>query len=470
MADGGDTPITTYRPPGPVAAAFLRSDAFVRGLMGPYGSGKSTACIIDILRRARSQAKGPDGKRKTRWAIIRNTYPELQTTTIKTWHQWIPPTIGRWVDSGPPRHLIQDGEIDMEVMFLALDRPDDLSKLLSLELTGAWINEAREIPKAVLDGLTGRVGRFPSVLMGGCTWSGVMLDTNPPDNDHWYYRLAEETKPEGFLFFRQPSGLSEKAENVANLPKDYYKRQLAGKTDDWVKVYVHAEYGFTQDGKPVYPDYRDSLHCADVAWAPGLPLHVGLDFGLTPAAVIGQRTALGQWRWLSEVVTEDMGAMRLARLLKTHIAERYPQALIGSVTGDPAGTQRAATDEQTVYDILRSQGIEARPAPTNSPAIRRDAVAEALRRLIDGQPGLLISPACKVLRKAMAGGYCLKRVNVSGEERYRDEPDKNRFSHVADAAQYLMLGAGEGRAFSVASNILVRQPVMLESGFGGFSL
>ena len=41
-------------------------------------------------------------------------------------------------------------DLDLEVIFLALDRPEDVKKLLSLELTGIWINEAREIPKVLL--------------------------------------------------------------------------------------------------------------------------------------------------------------------------------------------------------------------------------------------------------------------------------------------------------------------------------
>ncbi len=68
----------------------------------------------------------------------------------------------------------------------------------------------------------------------------------------------------------------------------------------------------------------------------------------------------------------------------------------------------------------------------------------ALNRLVDGRPGLLISPKCKITRKGMAGGYHYKRVQVVGDERYHDKPNKNRFSHPCDAAQYMMLGAGEG--------------------------
>jgi hypothetical protein len=434
-----------YKPPGRTVSAFLKDDSFFRGLMGPFGSGKSTACIMDILRRSAMQAPGPDGTRRTRWAIIRNTYPELRTTTIKSWHQWIPPQIGRWVDAGPPTHHIVEGGLDMEVLFIALDRPDDIAKLLSMELTGAWINEAREVPKAVLDGLTGRVGRFPSVMLGGCSWSGILADTNPPDSDHWWYRLAEEERPQGWAFFKQPGGREPDAENIANLPTDYYARQVAGKDEDWIRVYVDGQYGFVRDGKPVYPEFRDSLHAKDFELQPHWGIHIGIDFGLTPAAVFGQRSPMGQWRWHSELVTEDMGATRFAEQLRRVMAERYPGMAVASITGDPAGEGRAQTDERTPFQILRAANIEAVPAPTNDFTKRRESVAVALGRLIDGEPGLIVHPNCRMLRKAMAGGYQYKRVQVSGEERFRDAPDKNMYSHVAEAGQYMLVGAGEAK-------------------------
>lgn len=453
-----------YKPPGPVSRSFLASDAFFRGIMGPFGSGKSTVCIMEILKRAKQQAIAPDGKRYSRWAVIRNTYPELKTTTIKSWHQWVPQTLGRWVDTGPPMHHIAEGDIDLEVIFVSLDRPDDIAKLLGMELTGAWVDEAREIPKAVIDGLTGRVGRYPSAALGGCSWSGIVCSTNPPDNDHWWYKLAEEKRPEGFEFFRQPGGLDDNAENLdwlnqtpetLELPigsdarraqgRGYYLRQVSGKEPDWVSVYVHGNYGFVRDGKPIYPEYRDVIHAQTFDLIKGLPIYIGIDFGLTPAAVFGQRTAMGQWRWHSELVTEDMGAVRFAQLVRNHMAERYQGFSFASVTGDPAGDTRAQTDETTPFQILRAAGIPAHPAPTNDFIKRREAVAVCLGRIIDGQPGLMVHPQCNVLRKGMAGGYNYKRLQVTGEERYRDVPDKNLYSHVCEAAQYMMLGGGEAR-------------------------
>ena len=144
---------------------FLQDKSFVRGLMGPVGSGKSYACAAEIMLKAVQQVASPkDGIKYSRFVVVRNSYPELRTTTIKTWQELFPENIWgpfRW--SPPLTHHIKlpsrDGApgIDCEVIFLALDQPKDVRKLLSMELTGAWVNEARELPKAVIDGLTHRV-------------------------------------------------------------------------------------------------------------------------------------------------------------------------------------------------------------------------------------------------------------------------------------------------------------------------
>ena len=115
------------------------------------------------------------------------------------------------------------------------------------------------------------------------------------------------------------------------------------------------------------------------------------------------------------------------------------------ITGDPAGDVRAQTDEVTPFQILRKAAIPAQPAATNDFIKRRESVAGALSRLIDGALGLIVHPQCAVLRKAMAGGYALKRVQVGGAAKYRDMPDKNDYSHVAESLQYLLVGGGDAR-------------------------
>ena len=462
-----------YYPPGSVAQAFLNSDAFIRGIRGPIGSGKSVACCMEIMARAMEQEPNAQGIRRSRWAVVRNTYPELKTTTIKTWHEWFPSNVGKWQTEGPPTHWFKHNDLDLEVMFIALDRPDDVKKLLSLELTGAWINEAREIPKAILDGLTGRVGRFPPKSDGGPSWRGIIMDTNSPDTDHWWYVLAERDittdrhrqiiesiddaearmRDKGLLepgqplieFFHQPSAESPEAENLENLEDGYYERASVGKDAEWVKVYIRGDYGFISDGRPVYPEYRDNVHCQECGFIPALTLHVGLDFGLTPAAIFGQRLLDGRWQVIDELVTEDMGALRFGELLNSHLNENYAGATV-IITGDPAGEQRAQTDESTPFQLLKTTGVDARPANTNDFTLRREAVAKPLSRMIDGKPGMIVSPKCSTLRKGLAGGYAYRRLQVVGQERYKDVPDKgSKYSHPCDAQQYMMLGAGEGQ-------------------------
>ncbi|MDA1100429.1 MAG: TerL [Proteobacteria bacterium] len=446
-----------YRPAGPTLARFHRRDSFVRILLGPLGSAKSTACCAEIWRRASQQAAGGDGIRRSRWLVVRNTYPELITTTIATWREMFGDGFGSFTWGHPPRHRIDvaldDGSrVRAEVIFMAMDSGDAAKKLLSLEITGLWLNELKELPKAVLDMGTGRVGRYPARRAGGPGWFGIICDSNMPDEDHWLYRLAEEDRPAGWAFFRQPGGVTKNAdgwavnpgaENSRNLPPDYYRNQLAGKSEDWIKVYLAGEYGFAFDGRAVFPEFIDRLHVQAFEIAGG-EAAMGVDFGLTPAAVFGQRDTRGRWLIFDELVTEEMGAVRFAELVGERLRGPYGH-LAFQAWGDPAGEQRSQVDERTPFQVMQARDIPIRPAPSNDAVIRREAAAGLLTRLIDGLPALWIHPRCKRLRKALAGGYCYRRVMVAGDERYRDVPDKNRHSHVAEALEYLLVGAGAGR-------------------------
>ena len=464
-----------YEVDGDVAATFFQSEAFVRGLRGPVGSGKSVACCVEVFRRALAQEKSSrDNLRKTRWAVIRNTQPELKTTTIKTWLDWFPEhAYGKMNWSPPFTHYIRRCEIDAEIIFLALDKAGDVKKLLSLELTGAFINEAREIPKSVLDAVTMRVGRYPSQRDGGPTWSGVIMDTNAPDEDHWWAimsgdvappewmaeeEIAQLVKPKDWAFFSQPGamtpvktegrilGYSMNAarENQRGIAEEYYQRMIAGKTNGWIDVYVCNHYGTLSDGKPVYPAFDRALHVSPRPLLPfaGHDIYVGIDFGLTPAAVFGQKVR-GRWLVLREIVTTDMGMVRFATLLRGVAAQLGGHL---SLWGDPTGDNRVGTDESTPFRVLKQNGFVVRPTATNDPSLRIEAVEGPLTRLVEKQPGILVDPVCKHLIAGFEGGYHYKRLQVSGNERFEDRPNKNRFSHVHDALQYMMLGGGEGRA------------------------
>ncbi len=430
----------------PTIADFHLCEKFVRGIRGPIGSGKSVGCCMEIVRRSLQQKAGIDGISRSRWAVIRNTYPELISTTIKTWTDWLKPTIfGDVVYHAPITHDIAlDSTHRLEVIFLALDKEKDIKKLLSLELTGVWINEAKEVPKAVLDMATGRVGRYPAERDGGPTWFGVIMDTNSPDDDHWWYNLAEEIKPHNYQFFVQPSGLSAQAENLPNLPRDYYINQIPGKMQEWIDVFINGKYGSVEDGKPVYPEWNHLAHVSQEALGVyrGRPLIVGIDFGLTPAAAICQISSRGQFRILKELVTEDMGIKRFISDVLTPTLKSEFQEMEVVVYGDPAGNQRAQTDERTCFDELVSAGYRTYAAPSNAFAARRESVAEFLLKYADKQPGMIVDPSCKYIIKGFNGRYRYRRMQVAGTARYTESPEKNIYSHVHDGLQYACLSSG----------------------------
>ena len=187
---------------------------------------------------------------------------------------------------------------------------------------------------------------------------------------------------------------------------------------------------------PVYKYFRPDYHMGreKIRYTSNgvRPIVIGMDLGLTPAAVIGQQDPRGRALILGECVSYDMGIQRFVRtMLKPLIYERFGGAPILIVV-DPAGIQRAQTDERSAVDIIKAEGLKVIPAKTNNVSARINAVDEFLMRQVDGDPAFIVDPSCTQLKAAMMGGY---RYKPKGDM----DIDKNKHSHVAEALQYLML-------------------------------
>jgi hypothetical protein len=393
------------------------------------------------------------------------------STTLKDFLEvFTEPEMGRMVKGSmePPtfhgNFRMSDGTLcKPEFVFIALDRDQHIKKLRGMQATGFWFNEVKELLKSIVDMADARIGRYPTVVAGGvpCTWHGVMADTNACDTDHWYYRLAEEDHPKGWKFFRQPGGVlktddidgrgrivwrpNSKAENLANLPPGYYGNLLSAKDDDWISVNLWNEYGFHVDGKPVHPGYVDSVHCLHTM--PELDikdLRIGIDFGRTPAAaIVAYDPVFARHYCIDEFAVEDMSASIFGPELKLYLEREYP-GVPAMGWGDPAGSARGQATEDKAIDIINAAGIPCQPASSNDVTLRRTAISRPLREnCIDGRPRLLISPKARMIRKGLQGGFCYRRMAVSGSERYTDEPDKNMYSHPVEALEYVLMSTGE---------------------------
>ena len=439
----------------PTLSRFHHADGLVRLVMGSIGSGKSVGMCAELVRLAQTQQPNSAGVRKTRFAVVRNTIKELKNTTIKTWLDWYG-HLGtmRWTDLV---FNMSFNDVECEILFMGLDRPDQLSALLSLELSAAWINEAREVNEDTVQMVISRLGRYPAVKDGvSCTRPCLIMDTNPPDQDHFMFRIFEIEKPEGWQIFKQPSPLLQdgtinpEAENIENLPDGYYTTMMSGKSDDWLRVYRDGQYGFVQDGKPVYPEYNDSLHCIP-EFEPDTrrPLICGGDNGRTSAVVIGQEDNMGRFVIFDEIVSDDIGSMEFGELVADYF-KRYYEGFKHTIWLDPAAGSRGQVTDHTQYQVWKNLGLSVQLAPTNKPDVVIEAVRAKLNKLRAGLPSLLITGQAQQLRKGFSGGYHYRRVMVSGNK-YADKPDKNKYSHVCDAMAYAINGMGAGTELLTSS-------------------
>lgn len=448
---------------------FHDSTDFVNLIMGPYGSGKSTLCVNHIVRSACAMPVWSAGRRRSRWAIVRNTSGELHSTTLQTWLTWFG-ELGDIRKRQKPlltyEHTFNDGlgVVELELIFIALDREEDLRKIKSLEVTGAYINELSEVPQGALSHFKGRVNhRYPSrAFCDEPYWSGIIADTNPPDVDHWIYKDFEIKTLASYKIYHQPPGLIKNEEgawyqnpycdNANNLAHDYYTKLAEGQTEDFVKVYCLGEYGSVGFGKKVYPEYNDDIHSVPkIAAIQGEPIHLGWDFGLTPACIVVQVSPRGQLRILKEYTSEDMGIRTFAKNIVTPSLQRdFPYNKIGMSYADPSGVAGDdIMEELSCIGELNSLGINTNPARSNELEPRIGAVRLFLNTMIDGQPAYLLSrEGCPMLRRGKTKDYIYKRIKTGGEERYKEIPHKNMASHIADAEQYIAMEFAADRILS----------------------
>ncbi len=464
------------QPQGEVLQNYFDSNKRVQVIRGPLGSGKTIQTCVKIPEIMRRQAPNREGVRLTRWIAARNTYGELFTTTIRDWLECNAylgdPSIGDKKDGfnqggrKPPIHTLkfklEDGTtVQSEMWFISFDRPDHVKKARGLQLTGVWLNELKEHNKDVVDMLDLRHGRYPSKKEGvEPTWHGMLCDTNSPDEDHWLYDIAEVQKPEDWGFFNQAGGvmkvndkwaINPNAENLGNLPANYYLKGMQGKSDDWIKVNLANEYGYVSTGKPVHPRYIDSIHCIDKPdWKPSLSYSIvlGFDFGRDPSCILMQEDNFGSYYAFDEFLANGMSANSFAPELAKFLKKNYSgYKFIGY--GDPAGGQGNQSTDRTPFDILLKHDISAFPTEaSNDILLRRAAVEDPLTELdMEGKPRLTISPKCVITRKGLQGGFQYARVLVAGDVRYHEKPLKNKYSHPVEALEYGMLGA-EGSTLS----------------------
>lgn len=425
----------------------MMDSSLFRTLIGPIGSGKSFGMIMELFRRACQQTPSTGTNiRHTRMVIVRNTMQQLRATVLTDVQQYLGPMVRYFVTDGTIqiRAPLSDGTVvHSDWNMVPLDTKEDQRRLLSLQLSFAWINEMREVPIEIVSALIGRLGRYPSKAMGSPTFFGLIGDSNPWDTDSPYHEKFVLNPLPGWKLFHQPSGIGPDAENRENLPPNYYENLMGGRDEDWSAVHVESQWGTSNAGQAVF---RRSFHVPthvrdmEVIVNPMRPIIVGLDLGRTPTALIGQVDTMGRLLVFEEICGEDVGLDQfLTEYLKPKLMGEPYAGKRAFIMADPAGNQRSQHSENNAFDILREAGILAYPASTNAILPRIAAVEKLLRSSVMGEPALQISrTGCPTLIRALGNKYRYRRRK---DGQFDDIPEKlHPHSDCVDALMYQCLG------------------------------
>ena len=456
----------------PTVAGFMNSSAFCRLIMGPVGSGKSTGCLMEVIKRAQQQTPGPDGVRRTRFAIVRATLQQIKLTVLKEFYTWVAPVTDFKVSESTIHLKWRD--IVSEIHLIPLDDERDQQRLLSAQLTGIWCNEFPEIDPGLFPAMAGRVGRYPPSAAGGASWFGIIADGNFPTEGGEWHELLELNRPVDWDVWKQPGGLTTGAENLGNLlqtpttiglrvddpvriaqGRTYYERLARQHSPAWRRRYVDAEYGDDPSGTAVYKEtFKLHWHVTDeLAPNPGLPIIIGQDFGRNPWSLLCQLDSKGRLLVLEEVPGDTGLELHLRQNLRPAMAQERYMGHPVMVVGDPSGRHRDSLYEETAFDLLSRAGFNAVPAPTNDIDPRIRAVESFLIGSSNAGPAILIDKRrCPVLVRGFTGGYRFAHTR-HGQAKPTPDKDNGDYSHPHDDLQYVACSVQNGITPMMATRI-----------------
>lgn len=437
-----------YVPP-PTLDRFMRSNARVRAVRGPVGSAKTTACIMELLRRSCEAPVQADGVRRSKMVIVRNTLSQLKTTCLVSVQQLLRPVITYKV-SDATIQLRMPG-IESDWLLLPLDTEQNIQRLLSLELTAAWCSEFREIPVEIVQAVLSRCGRYPSRAMVSKEqadyWYGLVMETNSFSEDSPWFEALEVERPSNWDYFVQPGAFAPGAENRENLPPRYYEDLAESNTPEWAEQYIHNRITPSLSGTAVFRNsFVTDFHVSEtpIVPVPGMPLIMGTDTNRNPAVVIAQLDDRGRLLVLKELFVSNLGMDNfLDRHLTPELATDRFRRFNGYMVLDPAGNQRSQIGEESVLSAVKRHGYEAIPAMTNNIDPRIRAVEKFLHGQRGGQPMILIDrEGCPNLILALQSRYRYKKKK---NNEYESKPEKlHPWSDLVDALQYVCLGTSSG--------------------------
>lgn len=224
---------------------------------GSAGSGKSVFVTQKLIIRACNERIRIVVSRRT-GATLRNTCFSLFKEVLTKWRL-------------TPFMKIRESDFNIrfpngsEIIFMGLDEE---TKLLSLNNIGTiWIEEAFEVPKAIVEQLNLR-------LRGNNDNLQIILTFNPISKNHWLYDFCEVNPPSSFIYthttYKDNPFLND--EYIREL-EELYTRNPAR-----ARIFCDGEWGVDSEGLVITNWKQEEFDAMELA-SKGYEHRVGMDLG-----------------------------------------------------------------------------------------------------------------------------------------------------------------------------------------------
>jgi PBSX family phage terminase large subunit len=389
------------------ATKILSSNSKFAALFGGSRSGKTFILVYSIIVRA--------SKTKSRHAIVRLNFNAVKRSVFL---DTFPKVVMLCFPGLPVKYNKTDYIAYLpngsEIHFLGLDDGQRTEKVLGLEFSTLYINEASQVDYSSVQMLISRLAEKNDLK------KRVWFDFNPPTKSHWsYYLFIKKLDPISDIPLDDPDNYvslkMNPAQNIENIDSEYLT-MLEKMPEKDRNRFLLGEFNDESDGQ-VYYAFRSDDHIKQTEIIAGT-IHVGIDFNVSPfTAVIGQFYE-NKFFIHDEVYLENSDTFKMSDALKR-------KGYGGAVLIPDSTAHNRKTSGMSDVQILEQAGFKI--LSTRNPFVT-DRVNN-INRLFTANR-IIINPKCKKLINDLH--------KVVWKDNKLDQSGTNKMlTHISDALGYL---------------------------------
>lgn len=388
-----------------VEAVILLAKVFMCALYGGSRSGKTFILIYALIVRG--------SKVKSRHVVIRKTFNAVKRAIV---FDTFPKVMALCFPKLPYELNKTDWFVTFpngtEIWFAGLDDKKRAEKILGMEFSTIYFNEASELDYSSIQIAISRLAEKNTLT------KRIFFDFNPPVKSHWSYWLfikkldpiENEPLDEPELYGHL---LMNPHDNVDNIDENYLKI-LERMPEKDRERFLLGLFGDSDDGS-VYYAFDRQRHVKETKKVPGT-IFVTMDFNVNPMTASIMQYYNNTFYFHDEVFLPNSDTYKMCDTL---IRMGYKGA---KIIPDSTGANRK-TSGKSDHDILKDNGFTV--MPTYNPFVT-DRVNNANRLFTDNR--VIINPKCKKLINDFE--------KVVWKNNKIDQKTDTDLSHCSDNATY----------------------------------